>query len=271
VPEQVKVPLSLAALTVLEVSPIEAVRIAARCGYSHVGLRPVPATPDESHTPILTHRGNRSELRAALVGEGIGVLDCEIVRLTPQIDWSHMQRVLEFTAEFGAARLLVADNDPDQERSAAALAQLAELAVPHNVTPCLEFMPWTCAPNLSAARTRIAGIANAALLIDAFHLARSGGSPDDITVGDPQVSYLQLSDIAGPIPDLAAILAEARSDRMFPGEGEIDLVRLVERLPGVPISLEVPAERLRAQGWTAEQRAHHALSCTRSLLRADYQ
>ena len=32
--------LSLAALTVLELSPPEMVEVAARAGYSHVGLRP---------------------------------------------------------------------------------------------------------------------------------------------------------------------------------------------------------------------------------------
>ena len=39
--------LSLAALTVLDVSPPEQVRIAALTGYSHVGIRLLPATPDD--------------------------------------------------------------------------------------------------------------------------------------------------------------------------------------------------------------------------------
>lgn len=259
-------PLSLAALTVLEVSPLEAARIAGRCGYSHIGLRPVAATPTEPHFPILDDRRLSDELAQVLAGEGIAVLDIEIVRLTPQMDWAALARVLEFAARFGAPRLLVADNDPDSSRSRASLAELAERAAAFGVTPHLEFMPWTCAPDLAAAKQRIAGIANCRLLIDAFHLARSGGSPGNIAIGDPDVGYLQLCDIAGPIPAMDEILREARSERLFPGDGEIDLAGLVSRLPGLPVSLEVPADHLRDGGIDAASRARMAIDAARRLL-----
>lgn len=254
--------LSLAALTVLEAGPIEMVRIARACGYSHVGLRPVAATAAEPHVPVLTDAPAKRELARVLAGEGIGVLDCEIVRLVPEMDWDLVRSVIDFAAQFGAARLLLADNDPQPERSKAALAQLAELARPAGVAACLEFMPWTCAPNLAAARERIGGIANAALLVDAFHLARSGGAVADLDPGEAAVSYLQLCDIAGPIPPLDEILREARSDRLFPGDGEVDLVGLLRRFPGLPISLEVPVDRLRG----ARERARMALMGARKVL-----
>lgn len=258
--------LSLAALTVLEAGPFEQVRIARACGYTHVGLRPIAATPQEPHTPVLTDPRLRTELRSVLGGEGIGVLDCEIVRLTDAIDWDLMRRVIEFAEEFGSHLLLVADNDPDPARSSASLARLAELAAPAGVTPCLEFMPWTCSPNLPAARDRIKDAPGTSLLIDAFHLARSGGAPTDLVKADPDVAYLQLCDIAGPIPELDAILEEARSNRQFPGEGDIDLTALLALFPDIPISLEVPADRLRDKGVTAEERARLAIDATRHLL-----
>ncbi|MBC2666839.1 sugar phosphate isomerase/epimerase [Novosphingobium flavum] len=259
-------PISLAALTVLEVTPAEMVRIAARCGYSHVGLRPVAATPGEPHVPILTDPALRRELLQALRGEGIGVLDVEIVRLRPAMDWDEITRVLDFAAEFAAPRLLVADNDPDPARSREHLARMAAEASDFGVTPHLEFMPWTEAPGLAAARERIAGIANAKLLVDSFHLARSGGTPDEIAPGDPAIGYLQLADIAGPIPAMDEILAEARGNRLFPGEGEINLAALLTRLPGLPVSLEIPADRLRDAGVSAEERARRAIAATRDLL-----
>ena len=258
--------ISLAALTVLEVSPLEAVRIAARCGYSHIGLRPVAATPAEPHFPILADRSLSNELARVLEGEGIGVFDVEIVRLVPEMDWDGLERVLDFAARFSASRLLVADNNPDSARSSASLAELAERAAMFGVTPHLEFMPWTCAPDLAAARKRTAGIANCRLLIDAFHLARSGGSPSDLAQNDPAIAYLQLCDIAGPIPAMDKILREARSERLFPGEGEIDLIGLLSRLPGLPVSLEVPADRLRDSGADAFGRARMAIDATRTLL-----
>jgi sugar phosphate isomerase/epimerase len=258
--------ISLAALTVLEVSPVDAARIASRCGYSHIGLRAVAATPDEKHFPILTDRPMQRELLAALDGEGIGVLDIEIIRILPEMDWSLIEEALTFAQQFAATRMLVADNDPVSERSAASLAQMAELAAPYGVMPHLEFMPWTCAPNLSAAQYRIEDIANCALLIDAFHLVRSGGQVAELHPCDPGIGYLQLCDIAGPNPAMDEILREARADRLFPGEGDIDLKQLLRRLPDVPVSLEIPADRLRDAGWSAEMRAHRAIETTLVLL-----
>lgn len=258
--------ISLAALTVLEVSPREAIGIAAQCGYSHIGLRPLAATPAEPQPTMLHDAAEQADLLAALDGEGLAVLDIEIARLTPEMDWAHLDRVLDFGARFGCHRLLVADNDPDPARSAENLSRLADLGAVRGVVPCLEFMPWTCAPDLAAARDRIAGIAHAAMLVDAFHLARSGGTPGQIAIDDPRISYLQLCDIAGPIPPMDEILREARSDRLFPGDGEVPLGDLIARLPGRPISLEIPSDRLRDSGVAAAERARRAIDATRRLL-----
>ena len=45
--------LSLAALTVLDVPPPEQVRIAAQTGFTHVGLRLLPATPTDPDYAML--------------------------------------------------------------------------------------------------------------------------------------------------------------------------------------------------------------------------
>jgi sugar phosphate isomerase/epimerase len=72
------------------------------------------------------------------------------------------------------------------------------------------------------------------MLIDSFHLVRSGGTVDELVADDPAISYLQLCDIAGPIPDMDAILAEARANRLFPGEGEIDMLGISPVIPPCP-------------------------------------
>ena len=46
-------PFSLAALTVIELSPPEMVSAAAAAGYQHVGLRLIPATPEERAYPVI--------------------------------------------------------------------------------------------------------------------------------------------------------------------------------------------------------------------------
>ena len=63
--------LSLAALTVLELSPPEMVEVAARAGYSHVGLRLVPATPEEQHFPLVADAGLRAQTRQRLRDTGM--------------------------------------------------------------------------------------------------------------------------------------------------------------------------------------------------------
>lgn len=258
--------ISLAALTVLEAGPVETIRIAAACGYSHVGLRPVAATPTETHWPMLADAKIADEIARALDGEGVGVLDVEILRLTDAIDWDQVRATADYAATVGAARILVADNDPDPSRSRDNLARMGEIADAVGAVVALEFMPWTYAPNLAAARVRTQGLRGVAMLIDSFHLVRSGGTVDELIAGDPAISYLQLCDIAGPIPDMDAILAEARANRLFPGEGDIDMIGILARYPTLPISLEIPADRLRLNGVGPRERAALAITAMRRVL-----
>ncbi|MFO6217018.1 sugar phosphate isomerase/epimerase, partial [Pseudomonas aeruginosa] len=101
--------LSLAALTVLELSPPDMVEAAARAGYSHVGLRLVPATVEEHHYPLLADAGLRRRTLARLRDSGVRTLDVEILRLRPDTRVGEFAAVLEVGAEFGARYVLVAD------------------------------------------------------------------------------------------------------------------------------------------------------------------
>ncbi len=135
--------LSLAALTVLELSPPDMVEAAARAGYSHVGLRLVPATVEEHHYPLLADAGLRRRTLARLRDSGVRTLDVEILRLRPDTRVGEFAAVLEVGAEFGARYVLVAGNDDDERRSADNFAALCDLARPLGLDPHLEFMPWT--------------------------------------------------------------------------------------------------------------------------------
>ncbi len=75
--------LSLAALTLLDVPPPEQVRIAARTGFTHVGLPTLPATPTDPDYDMLGDTPAVRATLAALMETGIRVSDVEIVRLTP--------------------------------------------------------------------------------------------------------------------------------------------------------------------------------------------
>ncbi|MCW2268283.1 MULTISPECIES: sugar phosphate isomerase/epimerase family protein [Pseudomonas] len=263
--------MSLAALTVLELSPDAMVEVAARAGYSHVGLRLEPATPEEHHFPLVADAGLRRRTAARLRDTGIQVLDVEILRLTPDTCVADFEALLTVGAEFGASELLVAGNDPDERRLTDNFAALCDLALQYGLHPHLEFMPWTDAKNLAQALRIVeqAGRDNGCVLVDAFHFDRSASSLDELRrVAPARLRYAQLCDVAGPRPDdMTEILRQARNERRFPGDGDCDLGELLNSLPAsIPLSLEIPTRQLYEQGVSALQRAQMALDKTRQLL-----
>lgn len=263
---------SLAALTVLEVSPVEMVEIAARTGYSHVGLRLEPATPEEHHFPLVRDANLRKQTLNRLRDTGIKVLDVEILRLKPETRVADFATIVAVGAEFGATELLVAGNDPDEQRQADNFAALCDLCRPYGIYPHLEFMPWTNARDLKQALRIVenAGRDNGCVLVDAFHFNRSGSQLEDVALVAPsRMRYMQLCDVAGPRPaDMQEILRQARNERRFPGDGDCDLLGLLRCLPAnLPLSLEIPCVQLQAQGVSAQQRAQLAIDKTRALLR----
>ena len=262
---------SLAALTVLEVSPPEMVEVAARAGYSHVGLRLIPATPEEHHFPLVADADLRKQTLKRLSDTGVKVADIEILRLKPETVVSDFARVLEVGAEFGASDVLVAGNDPDEARLTDNFAALCDLAKPFNLFPHLEFMPWTNARDLTQAKRIVenANRENGCLLVDAFHFNRSRSNLADLaSVPAERMHYAQLCDVAGPVPDdMDEILRQARNERRFPGDGECDLIGLLRALPPhLILSLEIPTRQLLEQGVSALDRATMAIEKARALL-----
>jgi sugar phosphate isomerase/epimerase len=263
--------LSLASLTVLELSPPEMVEVAARAGYSHVGLRLVPATPEEHHFALVGDDDLRRRTMERLRDTGIRVLDVEILRLKPDTVVAGFEKTLAVGAEFGATELLVAGNDSDEQRLTENFARLCDLAAPYGLHPHLEFMPWTDARNLEQAVRIVekADRGNGGVLVDAFHFDRSQSRLEDLArVAPSRLRYAQLCDVAGPRPtDMAEILRQARNERRFPGEGDCDLAGLLQCLPAnIALSLEIPTVQLLEQGVSGLQRAQMALDKTRELL-----
>ena len=147
---------SLSALTVLELAPPDMVSCAREAGYTHVGLRLIPATPNEPSYETIGDTPVIRETLARLADTGITVLDIEILRLKPDVRVRDFLPVLETAARLGARNALVAGNDPDEARLTENLAALCDLAAPLGIAPCLEPMPWTDAKDF-AQGARIVG------------------------------------------------------------------------------------------------------------------
>ena len=263
-------PISLAALTVLELTPPEMVDCAAEAGFSHVGIRLLPATPTEPQYDIVGDTPLLREVERRLADTGVKVLDVEIFRLKPDTRVSDYEAAIATAARLGASELLIAGNDPDEARLIDSFAAFCDLAGSYGLGADLEFMPWTDANDVTQAARIIerTGRDNAGLLIDPFHLSRSRSRIEDIaTVPPSRIHFMQFCDVPAAIPPtMDAILAEARAERLFPGEGGVDLLGLLRAVPrDRPLSLEVPTLTL-AKTVGATERARRALAATKRVL-----
>ena len=265
-------PISLAALTVLELSPPQMVRCAAQAGYSHVGIRLIAATPTEPQYSLVGDTPLLREVLAALADTGLQVLDVEIFRLKPETQVRDFEPALATAARLGARELLVAGNDPDEPRLTAHFAAFCALAARHGLGANLEFMPWTDARDLPQATRIVAAAAqpNGGVLVDPFHLSRSHSRIADVAaLPRQQLRFMQFGDVPAAVPPtMDLILAEARAERLFPGDGDLDLPALLRAVPAeLPLSVEVPTHTL-ARTVGAVERARRALAGTRRLLAA---
>lgn len=263
-------PISLAALTVLELSPPDMVSCAAKAGFSHVGIRLLPATPSEVQHDLVGDTPLLREVERRLADTGVKVLDVEIFRIKPDTRVTDCEAAFATAARLGAAELLVAGNDPDEARLTDTFAAFCELAARYRLHANLEFMPWTDAKDLTQAARIVeaAGCSNAGVLIDPFHFSRSQSRIEDIAkIPAVSLRYMQFCDVPAALPPtMDAILAEARAERLFPGEGGVDLLGLLRAVPkDIPLGLEVPTHRL-ARTVGATERARRAMAATQRVL-----
>src|SRR5688572_23811027 len=95
-------PISLAALTVLDLSPPDMATCAAEAGFSHLGVRLIPATPTEPQHDLVNDAALRRALVARLADTGVKVLDAEIFRLRPETEVSAYEPAVACAAGLGA-------------------------------------------------------------------------------------------------------------------------------------------------------------------------
>ena len=243
---------SLAHLTALSLSPPELVEAAADAGYRYVGLRLTRVTPQEPHYPLATDSALMRTTKVRLAATGIEVLDVELARIGPDENPRDFSRFLEAGAELGARHVITQLPDPDRARKIDRFAELCEMARPLGLTIDLEFPSWTETPDLTEA-TRVLHAAaqpNAGMLVDLLHFARSGSSVSDLReLPAAWFHFAHVCDAPVPVPTtVEGLIHTARFERLFPGEGAIDVHGILAALPtGIPYALEIPHAKLVAQ------------------------
>jgi sugar phosphate isomerase/epimerase len=264
------IPLSLSYYTVPELSPTQMVREAAAAGFDFVGARLLNGQPGRDPAPLMASSAMRRETIACLRDAGVGVLDASGARLRPETDMATFAPFIDAAAELGARHILASGDDPDEPRLAARFAELCELAGQSGLTVDLEFVPWMSVADLTLAARMVRTVARAnfGIAVDALHFDRSRSRLSDLAaLPRTWFRYVQLCDAPRAwASDRESLIHEAVSERLFPGEGAIDLAGLLRALPsGIPIALEIPTATL-ARTTPAAERLQRAVAATRKLL-----
>jgi len=264
-------PISLAHLTVLDTSPPELVTVAAAAGFRTIGIR-LTATPSVGVPPYTDEmlRGGpllRETLRR-LADTGVSVLDTEFLRFEPDQPVGVPEGFLEVSARLGAKNVLVMSAEPEEARTLERFCELCDRAAAYGLQVCLEFAIYTGVRTLAHAAEVVARSkrANASVLIDALHFSRSGGLPAHVASVDPSLlRYAQICDAGPDMPgpaDTPALIREARTGRLLPGEGVLPLVDLLAALPeSATLAIEAPCRATaHLSALERARRARQALS-----------
>lgn len=158
------------------------------------------------------------------------------------------------------------------DAASAGLAHLARRAEERGLKVCIEWLPWSGVPDLATAWKLVDGVgaANVGLVLDTWHWLRQPGGPDFETlarVPGERIHVVQLDDTrrVGSGDDM---MMESMTQRLLPGEGEVDFPALLSALEDIgadPIwSPEVFNVELLEKG--PVEMARRTLEATRRVL-----
>jgi sugar phosphate isomerase/epimerase len=255
---------SLAAGTVLDVGPAEAVDVASASGYRAVGLWYDPQSWTDATTRAVADR---------LDATGLDPLDIEPVILGRGSDARDDpgDEMIDTAAMLGVRHVLVASGPASRAAVVDRYGELCRRAEPAGVRVVLEFLPIFTIATLGDALGVVqeVGSPSAGVLVDTLHLARSGGGPADLAdVQAELLPYLQLADASERLddPTPARLREEALHGRLLPGQGQLPLAETLAAVPDVPVSVELRSQALLQAFPDPADRARAVLAATRRVL-----
>ncbi|MGI4794347.1 MAG: sugar phosphate isomerase/epimerase family protein [Janthinobacterium lividum] len=263
---------SLAHLTAIVLSPPELIHVAARAGYQSVGLRLIAVTPDSPGYPLMDDPAAMRATKAAIADTGVGVMDIEFIRITPETDVNALEPFVAAGAELGAKYVITAPYDPDHRRLSDRLGAISDLCGGYGIQAVLEFFPWTDVPDLATAAQVVeaTGREHCGILVDTLHYARGASAPEHFDgLAPSRFPFVHVCDApAGTSWTREELFHAGRIERLPPGEGGIDIRTILQHLPpDIPVGLEVPmtammaAKGAEAVARRARQAAERLLAC----------
>jgi len=253
---------SLAYLTLYGCPPPEMTYIAHRAGYDFVSLRPIyMGLPGEPNFDLSANPQLLRQTKSALASTGMRVHDVELARVADGTDPKKYLPELEVGAELGAKHVISSIWTNDRVFAAECFDQLCDIAKPLGLTINLEFVTFASVKTLRDAVDvlKASRRTNCGLLVDMLHFSRSRVSLADLAlVPRDWFHFVHLCDATATIPTTTEELTrQAREERLYPGEGAIDIAAIMQHIPNVLCSIEAPhAARVREIG-----SAEHAFRC----------
>jgi sugar phosphate isomerase/epimerase len=217
----------------------------------------------------MTDKTMMHDTRTLLANSKVRVFDIESIRLDPETTLDDYLPLFEAGAELGARTVIASAFDPDQGRTIELFAALCASAASFGLLVHLEFIPWSLVRTPAEARAVVeaCGQKNGRVLLDALHLDRSGSSANELAGLDGAMDYFHLCD-APTLEDRSddGLIRTARSARLLPGDGKIDLQAIVKAAPAdAVIGVEVPSDAL-IRRFGAEKLAQLALLATKKVV-----
>jgi sugar phosphate isomerase/epimerase len=240
--------LFFAPTSLADAPPLEFVGAAAAAGYDGIGLR-LNASPGLPFHPVVGNAPLVAELRRALAGSGLAVLDVYSFYLQPTTDVRAFAPALELGASLGARYALTMGDDPEWPRLADNFGRFCDLARGFGLACAVEFAVMRPLASLAQSVRLVAesARANAVICLDPLNFVRGGGVPQDLRALDPRLfPYAQITDgVLGPgEPDPARLGRMGPNERRLLGEGVVPVAAILDALPpNVPLSVELPPPR----------------------------
>lgn len=258
---------SLAHLTVLGLTPAEMTYTAAKIGYDFVSFRILSVgTPNEPQYRLFENKEMLRETKKALRDTGMKVLDIEMVRIYDGLDPKIYLPAFEVAAELGARHVLTTSVTPDRNFTIECFSELCELAKPYGLTMDLEFLTWYNVSTLQEAVEVVekSNADNCGILVDTLHFHRSRIRLDELAqVPKKYFHYAHICDAPKEIPTTTeGLIHTAREERLYLGEGGINVADILRNMPNIPYSIEMPhAKRVKELGY--EEFARRVLKTTK--------
>jgi len=150
-----------------------------------------------------------------------------------------------------------------------ALSKICDIATSYDITIAFEFIAGRPIGDLESAIrvVRAARKENVGILLDVFHLHKSGSSAEDVLQLDPaEVAMVHMNDVREKPREMLR-----DKDRLYPGDGVADITSLVRALREIGYGGYFSIEIFNDQYWSMDPDAvaREALEKTRAALQLD--